>query len=603
MVNDKYFLITTSKKFFNNSKKKKIFLSSWCKLFYKENEYKNKKNILISHPWQNKKKKFQDFKYLTKKYNYFLKEIKIFLNNYHKKNYSKDYWEQILGMWLYMFLINIYEKFIIIEKFNFTKKITTQEPIIKKHIVGNNYISARNLYQSHYWNHLISIYLLKKLKKNVKIKSIKLKDFNKKFSNSILEKKIKINSFKLRLIKFFAYFFSLFKQKSKIFVINTYLGFFLEIILQFRLNKSFFFNQSFSNDYIFINKIQKKIREGQLIQKQSDDKFTKIIKEIIIKNIPLAYLEEYKNICKYTNNFKWPDLPQKIFTASNNISDDIFKIWLANKKKDGSKFIFMQHGSMFLKNFSSLDFYLKNTSDKILSWGKNYGLLNNKIHPLFNFKSTNKRFQTINQNFITLIQEMPTLYTDTLTSGMDFYDYENYLMFQDKFLKNINRENYNRIKIRFGSTDHRNSITNLIQYEKVKWFQLHPKLKYENRSEELHNDLKNSYLAIITTISSTVFLECVSSNFPFILLISDYEKIINKKFIKDFKNLEYGGVIYKNPNKLANFLNSNKPEQIVSWWNSKKNQILIHNFQKKYSNISDAPIKDIKKMLFKNDKI
>ena len=63
-----------------------------------------KKNIIYLKEWNNYKKKLNDIKKNYKLYDHFLNELTIFLNDYHKKSYSKRFWAIILGQWLFKFI-------------------------------------------------------------------------------------------------------------------------------------------------------------------------------------------------------------------------------------------------------------------------------------------------------------------------------------------------------------------------------------------------------------------------------------------------------------------------------------------------------------------
>ena len=61
------------------------------------------------------------FKY-KKLYSLYLDQLILILNNYHKKQYNKDYWEPIIGLYLRKFLIN-YLFLNHINKKNYLKKL------------------------------------------------------------------------------------------------------------------------------------------------------------------------------------------------------------------------------------------------------------------------------------------------------------------------------------------------------------------------------------------------------------------------------------------------------------------------------------------------
>ena len=66
-----------------------------------DKKFNLKKNIIFYKKWNNYEKKLNDTKENLSLYNHFLDQLTIFLNNYHKSNYSKKYWSIILGPWLW----------------------------------------------------------------------------------------------------------------------------------------------------------------------------------------------------------------------------------------------------------------------------------------------------------------------------------------------------------------------------------------------------------------------------------------------------------------------------------------------------------------------
>ena len=82
----------------DNSPKKYLELPVFDKKF------NLKKNIIFYKKWNDYEKKLKDTKENLRLYNHFLDQLTIFLNNYHKRNYSKKYWSIILGPWLWRFI-------------------------------------------------------------------------------------------------------------------------------------------------------------------------------------------------------------------------------------------------------------------------------------------------------------------------------------------------------------------------------------------------------------------------------------------------------------------------------------------------------------------
>ena len=578
------------------NKKDLIFLGLWCHINVSKKLLNNTKFKTLSHPWENKGIKHKDFIYLTKKYHKYTLLLSSILNKIHKENFSYKYWEQIIGIWLFDFLIAIYERYIIVKKIKNSENIVA--PSLKKNNIKieTNSKLSRNLYHSDIWSHNIYIFLLRELKKKIIIKEIP----NKNISNIYpRQPKYKIKYvLKNFLKKILLKLTSGFKPKNNIFLINTYLSFFNEIILQFKLNKIIKINNSNNDSYHFKNSFNKKIRNIFIKQDSKDDQFDKIFKKIIIKNIPLIFIEEYKQIKKNNAYLFWKSRPSKIFTSNSNIYDDIFKIWLAEQKENGSTLIYGQHGFQFLNKFNSVDHFLSRTCDKIISWGESYGN-KKKFYPLFNIKSINSKFHLKGRTNITLIQQMPSKHTSVMWSSLDLYQYNKYFNLQNKFLKKLVKNKYNRLIVRLGSNERFSSTNNLLQYEKKKWLSKHPTLTYQNRETNIQETLKKSYLTILTTVTATTLLECISFNIPFVILTLDFKDILTNKAYKDFKLMEKNKILFRDHQKMSLFINSNSEKDVFTWWYSKKNQKIIKKLQINYANVNDNPLTSLANTLLK----
>ena len=130
-----------------------------------------------------------------------------------------------------------------------------------------------------------------------------------------------------------------------------------EIFLQLKVNKLFKANRTYSfTNYSELN------REIFFSNNKKNKSLLKIIRPILFKNLPKSFLEDYKEILKFSEKLPWAKKLKKIFTAASNLYDDTFKIWLAEKRKDfKAKLIYCCHGGGFqTHSYSSLSFFSKN---------------------------------------------------------------------------------------------------------------------------------------------------------------------------------------------------------------------------------------------------
>ena len=594
MHNKEFTLITSPLKFnLPNNKKKLIFLGEWHSIDKKvNNRYKNNFKV-ISSPWRQLKKRKKDFIYLTKAYEKMLSALYTSLNKIHNMNYSKKYWEQVIGIWLIEYLISVFEKYLIVKKLKNDRKYKVYSPEHGDFMLPKNSREAKKLFLSDEWSHFIYITLIKELKKKIKIKKVLKTSTNKDFFMSLKPNRFNIKIF---LINLFSKLSNFIKTKEKIFIITTYLNIFNELRLQVKTNKILKINLPSENEFKFRKTINETFRNYVPKIVKTDDDFIKFIKKNIFKNIPSLYLEEYKEAKKFKNYMRFSDNPKKIFTNGSNFYDDLFKIWLAGKKENGAKLIYGQHGTEYVSKFCSYDFYSKKTSDYILTWGKKIGQ-QKKFITFANIKTISKDINIKKTNNITLMQQFPTKYNTRLWTGLNLCDYERYISRQDIFLRNLKRDIYKNITVRLGSNLSHTSVNNFINFEKDIWLKLQPNIKLETRDKNIHETLKQSYLTIFTTATATLLFECVSLNIPFLIFSPEYKEETSRELATNLSILKRNKILFQDPKKMAKFLNTKNYQEINSWWYSSKTQKIIKNFQINFARTSNKPLEELKAIL------
>ena len=571
-----------------------IFAGEWCQQIIKKEFLSKNKIKTIPYPINNYHDEKKLFKILLKNYLVLLDFFKTFLNSYHSVDRKKEYWEIIIGHWLFDSLALIYEKYLIVKKFKNSSNsyffITNN-----KSIYFNNSSDFTNNSISHEWNNSIFHFFFTKLKKKIRFKLIKKERKNKKkklpsFKFLVFFKKV--------IIKLFSIFSMKFRKDNEIFIINSYLGFFNEIKLQKRINGFYKINSTL--DFCSKNQIDHKTR-NKVIQnlKGGEKKFLNLIKFLLIKNIPKSYLEDYKDILNFSLKLPWPQKTKKIFTANNILYDDIFKIWCAELKKNNSKLIYCMHGGGYQTElFSFTNYYLNKVSDKIFIWGRNDKLSNKEIK-LFNIKSSFSPFNLfiktkLSEVKILVVQDFPYFYKiRSFSNIINFNKLKHYVNFQVNFIKKLNKENKKKIIIRLGSY----LSSNTIDYEKNIWLEKYKNVFFQSRLVPIEKSLANSYVVIINHFSSTLLLECLTSLKPFLILINLKNSLYSSNFNMLLAKLLRRNILFDDPVKLADFLNNMNPNEFMQWWSSKSTQDLILHFRENYAAYNSNPLNSISKKL------
>ena len=222
-----------------------------------------------------KKKRSQDSLYLKKVYYKLENDLSLYLNRVHQTKFSRRYWSIIISPWLSRFIISIFDKYSVVKKIKKEFRVKNTK-IIRftnyNELVPQNIEDANYKFQSHHWNHNIFSLLIQKLlhSKN------KILEVKKKFKTDTPKVGKNKNFFKPKIIKLYCYIFNFFRSNNGIFVVNSYLGFFGEILLNLKLNNNLKINLPFNFDKKF--NIEKKLRRSKLKYYINDDEFIKIFK-------------------------------------------------------------------------------------------------------------------------------------------------------------------------------------------------------------------------------------------------------------------------------------------------------------------------------------
>ena len=562
------------------NEKNLIFLGDWCFTSLDKKNFESKNTKVLDYHWNNQNKLINDNNYINKIYDILSKDLTIFLNKVHNKNFSNKYWEQIYGIWLKRFIIFVFDKYSVVNKLSKKNEYTYYYVDLKDKLIPNTSSEANYLFQDEYFNHKIFTDILFKIRPNVTFIEKKTKNFESKFSNPRF---------------FFSFFFNLlasitnFKRiKNEIFVISSYLGIFKEILLQLNLNGLPKLNYCKKIDKKF--NINNSLRDKE-IKNKKDDFFLSLIKQLIIKNMPASYLEGYNYIQKKISQYNWPKKPSAILTANSHFNYDIFKFWLADKREKKIKLIVSQHGAGYLFSKFHSDYDLDvNNCDYFLSWGRKK-FKSKKILPGFNIRVKNK-FKNEKKNNILFVQHFPYKYTTRLVNNdYNFSNINKNLDNQKKLIKKLHKEISEKITIRLFSS--KKFYPDIFNYEKDKWNNFTTKYNFETREVPIERSINDSKIIIINTLHSTLFFECLTSNVPSFVFFDFPMNTIKKECRLDFLNLKKIGIIQDNPIIFSKFLNKNI-KNIDEWWNEKKVLKIKNKFIRNYCNYEKDPVKTIK---------
>tara|TARA_Y200000002_G_scaffold383165_1_gene403711 strand:- start:4016 stop:5803 length:1788 start_codon:yes stop_codon:yes gene_type:complete len=587
-------LVTTSLKETWTSKKK-IILGNWCysndidhgDLDRLEKE-KSEQILKIEYHWDNREKFKNDYERSFIIYEKLISKLSIKLNKYHKTNYTESFWEIIIGNTVLKIIQVLIDRY---NSIHTTLKTIDSAKTINlnfnyEHFIANDSKELYYLVNSDEWNHFIYIELIKFLDKSNKIKiinnTIKIEKSN--FSNNynlgiekdyIFKKLAKIILKKLRkyVIKINKVIF--FKPS-----ISPVVQWASEIKL-FQIPSLLLFDYSHKrNSYIDNN-----FRESK-IQSENKNKIEEFIFNYIARLLPKTFIEDFKYLdlesSKLVSNSK-----KIIFTATGYHFNDLFKLYVAKAKANGSKYVIYQHGGVFgVAEFSSIERLERRIADKFVTWGwKDSNVISNLIYEkniIDNYSNKESRKKIV---LVLLSNPKYTHFLDSTIVGSQITKYFSEMnqflnLFDNDILSNVYvRANKNSWGWNFVDTLKRNFN----------------EIKFDDTNTSFLKSISSAKI-VISTYNSTTVCELLGYNVPTILLWNKNDWPLRKDAKPIYDKLYNAKILhYDNVSAYNHLLDIQ--HDVNDWWYKMETQEAVSEFANKYSNGHISNAKQLNKII------
>lgn len=583
-MNKSRFLITTSERSTWEIDNPIIFLGEWC-IGPEEEKILKSLDYIVAKPYGvTQIQKDIDYTKVNAIKSKMIGELGELFNNLYGINYSKRYWRIIMGLWLHRYISIIYNRY-------FTLKDAFRNHRINRTIIINSednslvtYDSADFLFASNQskWNSILFSKILKYIINTDKLDNIDIKEKNIEFYNIYNKSDLNKSSFINESVK------------------NT-----LALLRFLSKNTDSFIHKSYLHPYYLI-KLNLKLREVPLIwgritpktylpdkelRNNLKNKFTKTvhndlercIKQLFFELLPTIYLEGYPQLLKELKYLPWPKRPKFIFTSTSFDTDEIFKLYTAEKVEEGVKYFIGQHGSNYgvTKNNYSEEECIA-TSDNFITWGWKDN--NPKYCPAFIFKTKKKsKIKSDKDGRLLLINNSKFSPVETWDTH---YEFKQALNSQFNFVELLQPHIRKKATIRLHPA-YRIYDTN----ENILWSKKYNDIHLDQGNLKLRKIVSRSRL-VVFSYDSTGFLELLSLNIPTICFING-----NLDYLRDnahyyYKLLIDEGIFHLNSNSAAEFVN-NIWDNIASWWLSQKLQQAREIFCKNYANHVNNPVETL----------
>tara|TARA_Y100000590_G_scaffold84200_1_gene94073 strand:- start:33098 stop:34882 length:1785 start_codon:yes stop_codon:yes gene_type:complete len=572
-------LATTSLTKLWNGSENIIFLGEWCKTFETRKKWLDKDYLTLCHHWTNKEKLYRDYKYLTNLNDKIISYLTKKLNIYHNINYNEKCWRVIIGAWMPMYLSSMFDRWeslrIFFDKYNdsqFTYDFNIQGNIFYNYGF-TDYVDK--VVSNDFWNHKNFIRIINyKYKKKIKIKLINYNETTPKITNEKNNlKKNKISEIIKKIIFKFDDLLSFIGIRINPIIIENFYHSrknLMQIFLRSRIFPAFYTN-TFSEKKFKTEKIKNinlDDRKNLFSSIESKNEFENYLFKCIITDFPISYFEKFKEI-KISNQKFTKSKKEKIFTKTSYISNERFKIWLAEMMHNGSKLYIGKHGGCFQSELNGSLGLTSIVADKILTWNATRETNEMQLSPIELFKVQKTKNKKKKENLL-IVNAETARYPCKIQSHPFAEEYKINFNELCHLIRNLSPNIRQNIIYRSNNLGYNTSaqLNNLFSNLSTK--------NYENST--LIDNINRSKLAICT-YPETAISELIIADIPTVIFFSRDLYQLNKDSNKVLDDLKKAKVYFEDKEQISEHINKiwDNP---LEWWKSNQTTTSINELKK-----------------------
>jgi len=559
-----------------------IFLGDWCLPYNRRHIWEGMVHEVATPFGLNQDQRDKDLAEVKRLTSALLEEVTQALNKLHGESHNLEYWNIILGNWLGRYVSVCYNRYFnilsLLEKTKISETAVFRTDKYSHTVVSSSeFIRAVN--QS-VWNNAFYFRVLEFLDfKDFKFIDVETKVEKEIFSSADFRTK---ESMKQVLKSFLIRHLPRFSRETDAFIINSYLPLKEEIKLQLRLMQVPQIRTIHNYQTSSVNPL---MREKLLFNGDSFEGFERFIRDQLPENIPTCFIEGYGFLKRAATETDWPSTPKFIFTSNNFDTDEVFKVWTADKVEQGSPYYVGQHGN----NYGTSKLTANNPefiySTRFISWGWSNDSRN--VIPGFIFKVANKPKSIDSDGGLLFISNCVDhmLYTHDST-----HEFKLFQKGQFKFLSDLESRIQKQVTVRLHAG-----------WKSTSW---NDDSRWKDRFPELNMDLGNTPIdellaknrIAVHGYDSTGILEGLASNVPTLAFWEgDFEGLLPEAR-SYYEILHRVGIIHLDAITASAHINEHW-DDIAGWWNSKHVQLARASFCEKYAKNVAHPSKVLKQLL------
>ena len=563
-----------------------LFLGEWCKLYDRNHVWQDLDYKVAPYHWDDRKKLHNDYKDLSVIYESAMTALADKLNEVHGVNHSLRYWRILIGPWLGYFIQMLFDRWYMLQRALAVCELDSVLVIKREEGDGvpNDMADFTSMFVEDDWNEMICGQILNFM--SIPEMNVKKVSVCRNTRTGVgYENKTVRTGFKERLARIVARFYPILTRPDEYFFISSYLGIKQDFLLQIKLGqipKLWLSSalQQFSYSAAARRWSLTLLNTG-MAEEWTD--FRALVSSLVPKHVPTAYLEGYQAIEKMANGLAWPRRPKLIFTAICWNSDDLFKIWAAEKVEQGVPLVLGQHGGNYgvaLQNFN--EELQISISDRFLTWGWKDSA-QKKLKSIGILKLFDDRKIQRDKNGKALLVEftMPRYSYQMFSLPVAAGQWEEYFEDQCRFVNALPEELYRELLVRLPMADYGYS-------QSLRWCSRFPDIELDAGARPMSELLKHARL-YISTYNATTYLESLSLNFPTLIFWNPGHWELREEVQPYFELLKAAGIFHETPESAARKM-TEVWDDVDGWWYDLKTQKAREVFCERFAHIPAKPL-------------
>lgn len=554
-----------------------VFLGKWCMRPKREHAWRGLDFTLAEPFYPDLKRRLELSNEAQSIRDQLMDALPARLNQYHGVDYSKRYWQILVGPFLARYVRVIINRYLTLEQC-LNRNPCDRTIVLKSDfcVIPNDTLHFLNLVDNDIWDNQVCGWLIADFFPSVGIEKVNVETESCKVQAK--KNPTQVGRTALGKLRYIA--------TAIVEYVNTKASYYIHDLHASRLLKlkfgllnaqipihrpySYTFPQRPIADRVALS------CDGLLREKTTG--YHHAIELYLNRLLPRIFVEQYLDLVLATKEHNFPESPKAILTSVAFDTNEIFKAWTAENVNRGAKYIVFQHGAVYGTNPFFANSVEEVTANRFITWGWRK---NSKNIPGFCLTTSGKVPPKHSEDGGLLLVEMILRRRKFIWDV--YHEFDCYQNNQYKFLTNLSNEVRNKTTVRLHAAHVRSYVK-----EREDIVCRFPNIEIDPGHESIWKSC-GKYRIIVFSYDSTGILELLSSNFP-VLAFWDQQGFdqFDEEARLYYERMVEVGIFHFDPVSIANFIDTIW-HCIDDWWNSNAVRDARQLFCQRYAAQIGAP--------------